>query len=272
MDNKTAKNKLRELRDSLSEILDEGNSEHIKDSIKEVRRTAEEGSKQLKKSLVEQIKSLPVVDKVAQLGTAGTIAIGSSAVTQVDLAKDYTEVFVAEVAQDVIEERFEVPHFIDSFVDFDNLHIWGQEIIAEKVAEVSELQQTSQPAGETSDTKQGTSASSNNSSSEKSAQSDQQQQTDKSQESQKTEQQQKEQNSSKNSDSEKDNKGTQESDQQQKTEGKPESQETESNSSSDSEAKSSNVNSELPIVETPFEPMGDEIKPHSSIRPVSPVQ
>ena len=39
----------------------------------------------------------------------------------------------------------------------------------------------------------------------------------------------------------------------------------------DLDSKSESVKSELPIVETPLEPMGDDIKPHSSIRHVSPV-
>jgi hypothetical protein len=267
MDNKTAKNKLRELRDSLSEILDEGNTGDIKASIKEVRKTAQEGSKQLKKSFVEQIKSLPVVDKVAQLGTAGTIAIGSSAVTQVDLAKDYTEVFVAEVAQDVIEERFEVPQFIDSFVDFDNLNVWGQQIIAEKVAEVSELQQTSQPSSSGVDTTPKSSSSSPNTSSDTPSQT---QDTEQSQESEKTESKTEQKtDSSKSSDSEKDNKGKPETTQEQKTEDKQESQE--SNTSTEASQESDDVNSELPVTETPFEQIGDEIKPHSNIRQVSPI-
>ncbi len=64
-------------------------------------------AKALKKSLIERIKDLPVVTQVSQLGAAGTVAVSTAAVTQVDIAQDRTEIFVAEVAQDVVEERFE---------------------------------------------------------------------------------------------------------------------------------------------------------------------
>ena len=78
---------------------------------------------------------MPVVTQVSQLGAAGTVAVSTAAVTQVDIAQDRTEIFVAEVAQDVVEERFEVPQFVDNFVDFDAVYSWGQVIIADKVAE-----------------------------------------------------------------------------------------------------------------------------------------
>lgn len=120
MDKKRAKQELRTLRDSISEVLGEKNnqadSSDIKESIEQAQESARAGAKALKKSLIERIKELPVVTQVSQLGAAGTVAVSTAAVTQVDIAQDRTEVFVAEVAQDVIEERFEVPMFIDNFV------------------------------------------------------------------------------------------------------------------------------------------------------------
>lgn len=271
MDNKTAKNKLRELRDSLSEVLDgkeyETSSE-IREQSKEAIASAKKASNTLKKSLIEKIKDLPVVQKVSELGTAGSVAVSTAAVAQTGVAIDQTEVFVASVANDVVEERFEVPTFIDSFVDFESLNDWGQIVIAEKVAAVSELPQISQPPVDASDTTQETSPSSQSSSSETPAQSGQPQQTDKSQEPQNKGQESKGENSSKDNDSEKDNKGKQEPSQEQKTENKQETQE--SKSSSDSESKSDNVKP-IPLIETPFEQMNDDMKPHSSIRQVSPV-
>ena len=272
MDKQTAKNKLKELRDSLSEVLDGKNyqdSKEIKKQSAEAIQSARKASSTLKKSLVEKIKDLPVVQKVSELGTAGSVAVSTAAVAQTGVAIDQTEVFVAGVANDVVEQRIEVPMFIDTFVDFHVLNDWGQVVIAEKVAEVSELQQTSQPTDPSSDTKQGTSASSHNSSSEKSSQSDQQQQTDKSSESQKTEQESKGENSSKENNQEQDKQDKQEQSQEQKTESTKQTQEN--NSSSESDAKSEPVKQELPIIETPFMPTGDDVKPHSSIRPVSPV-
>ena len=278
MDKQTAKNKLKELRDSLSEVLDGKeyqSADEIKEQSKEAIQQARSAGKQLKKSLLEKVKDLPVVQKVSELGTAGSVAVSTAAVAQTTVAVDQTEVFVASVANDVVEQRIEVPMFIDTFVDFHELNNWGQVVIAEKIAAVSELPQISQPAADASDTTQETSLSSHNSSAESSSQTDQPQQTDKSQESQNKGQESKEENSSeenkeaKDNDSEQDNKDKQESDQEQKTESKTESQE--SNSSSDSESKSDNVKAEPPRIETPFEPMNDDIKPHSSIRQVSPV-
>ena len=274
MDNKTAKNKLKELRDSLSQVLDGkdySSSEEIKKQSQEAIQQARKASSTLKKSFIEKVKDLPVVQKVSELGTAGSVAVSTAAVAQTTVAVDQTEVFVASVANDVVEQRIEVPMFIDNFIDFHELNDWGQVVIAEKIAAVSELPQISQPTADAPDTTQETSPSSQSSSAESSSQNDQPQQTDKSQETQNKGQQSKAESSSdkaKNNDSKEDNKGKQEPAQEQKTESKQESQQ--SNSSSDSESKSDNVKSEIPIVATPFEQMGDDVKPHSNVRLVSP--
>jgi hypothetical protein len=292
MDKQTAKQNLKELRDSLSRVL-EGkeyqSADEIKEQSKEAIQQARSAGKQLKKSLLEKVKDLPVVQKVSELGTAGSVAVSTAAVAQTTVAVDQTEVFVASVANDVVENRIEVPMFIDSFVDFHELNDWGQVVIAEKIAAVSELPQISQPSADAPDTTQETSPSSQNSSGETPSQTSQPEQTDKSQESQNKgqgskgenssndkqgdkEQKQSEQDkSSKDNGSKQDNKGKQESGQEQKTEGKQESQE--SKSSSDSEPKSDNVKSSIPKVETPYIPMNDDIKPHprDSILQVSPV-
>ena len=274
MDKKTAKQNLKELRDSLSKVLDGKeyqSADEIKEQSKEAIQQARSAGKQLKKSLVEKIKDLPVVQKVSELGTAGSVAVSTAAVAQTTVAVDQTEVFVASVANDVVEQRIEVPMFIDTFVDFHELNDWGQVVIAEKIAAVSELPQISQPAVESSDTTQETSPSSQSSSAETPAQTSQPEQTDKSQEPQNKGQESKGENSSdkaKDNDSEQDNKGKQDSDQEPKTEEQKESQE--SKSSSETSTKSESVKSELPIIETPFEPMTDDIKPHPTFINVSP--
>jgi outer membrane biosynthesis protein TonB len=160
MDKKQARKELQTLRDSISKVLGESPSEDISEHIQEAQESAREGAKALKKSLIERIKDIPVVSQVSQLGAAGTVAVSTAAVTQVDIAKDRTEIFVAEVAQDVVEERFEVPMFIDNFVDFVSLNDWGQDVIAEKiqeaqdfVAEASEPIQTSSQSDASEDTK-----------------------------------------------------------------------------------------------------------------------
>ena len=274
MDKKTAKQNLRELRDSLSRVLDGKeyqSAEEIKEQSKEAIQQARSAGKQLKKSLLEKVKDLPVVQKVSELGTAGSVAVSTAAVAQTTVAVDQTEVFVASVANDVVENRIEVPMFIDSFIDFHELNDWGQVVIAEKIAAVSELPQISQPAVESSDTTQETSPSSQSSSAETPAQTSQPEQTDKSQEPQNKGQESKGESSSdkaKGSDSEKDSKGKQDSDQEPKTEEQKESQE--SKSSSETSTKSESVKADIPIIETPFDQMTDDIKPHSSIRQVSP--
>ena len=278
MDKKTAKQNLRELRDSLSKVLDGKeyqSADEIKKQSKEAIQQARSAGKQLKKSLLDKVKDLPVVQKVSELGTAGSVAVSTAAVAQTTVAVDQTEVLVASVANDVVEQRIEVPMFIDTFVDFHELNDWGQVVIAEKIAAVSELPQISQPAADAPGTTQETSPSSQNSSGETPSQTSQPQQTDKSQESQNKGQESKGENSSeenkeaKDSDSEKDNKDNKQQNQEQKTEGKTESQE--SKSSSNADTKTESVKADSPIIETPFEPTSDEIKPHSSIRPVSPV-
>ena len=270
MDNKTAKDKLRELRDSLSKVLDGkeySSSEEIKKQSKEVIGSARKASETLKKSFVEKIKDLPVVQKVSELGTAGSVAVSTAAVAQTNVAIDQTEVFVASVANDVVEQRIEVPFFIDTFVDFYVLNDWGQAVIAEKVAAVSELPQISQSTVDASDTKQEISPSSHNSSSEKSAQSGQPQQTDKSSESKSQKQETKAENSSKEGDSEKDNKGKQEPSQEQKTETKQQTQQNNSSSSKSSDIPAE-VKTNTPVVETPIDTF-DEIKPHRLVSPAN---
>ena len=136
MDKQTAKDKLKELRDSLSEVLDGKNyqsSEEIKEQSAEAIQQARSASKQLKKSLLEKIKDLPVVQKVSELGTAGSVAVSTAAVAQTTVAVDQTEVFVASIANDVVEQRIEAPFFIDTFVDFHELNDWGQMVMAEKI-------------------------------------------------------------------------------------------------------------------------------------------
>ena len=274
MDNRKAEQELRTLRDSITQVLgDKGSqtdSSDIKESIGQAQESAREGAKALKKSLIERIKDLPVVTQVSQLGAAGTVAVSTAAVTQVDIAKDRTEVFVAEVAQDVVEERFEVPMFIDNFVDFSSLNDWGQEVITEKiqeaqafVSEASSQPLIATPSSETEDTKPDTSSSSQDTSSDTPSE---KQETESNQESEEKESKAKENQTSKVEDSKESEQAKQEQDQEQKAEDTKESQET----SSDDEAETKEVNNELPIIETPIDNLDNDITPHSNIRSVSP--
>ena len=301
MDKEKAKELLVEHTKALNVLL---HNEGIKDTSVNIDADETLGSiedREEKLSWIQKafrkVQKIPAVETVSNLGVAGTVAVSSAVVTQTEIAKDTTETFVAEVAQDIVEERIEVPIFIDNFVDFEEVYLdWGQQVIAQKYVdaqsyaknvsseiqskvasgeiEVSEPQQTSQPTDETSDTKQGTSASSNSSSSGKSAQTGQPAQTEQSSESEQKGQESKENSSSEENKESKDNEqkqdksDKQQQSQEQKTEGKTESQQ--SKSSSEANTNSEAVKAEPPIIETPFEPMNDDIKPHSSLRQVSP--
>tara|TARA_E500000318_G_scaffold31935_1_gene31845 strand:- start:7392 stop:8234 length:843 start_codon:yes stop_codon:yes gene_type:complete len=136
MDHKTAKQKLSELRDSLDEVLGSKSEGPSREDAEKALKLAREGSKQAKKSLLGRIKDLPVIDKISQLGAAGTVAVSTAAVTQTNIAVDQTEVFVASVANDVVEERLGFPAFVENFVNFDAVNVWGQQVMQAKVAEV----------------------------------------------------------------------------------------------------------------------------------------
>jgi hypothetical protein len=261
MDKKQARKELQTLRDSITKVLGEKSNEDISEHIQEAQESASEGAKALKKSLIERIRDLPVVTQVSQLGAAGTVAVSTAAVTQVDIAKDRTEIFVAEIAQDVVEQRFEVPQFIDNFVDFASLNDWGQEVIAEKiqeaqafVAEASEPQQTSTPSAESSDTTPETSSSSEDSSSDSPSQPSE---TEEPQEPKSEESEPKEGKSS--------------------SEPTEEAKDVKPNDEPNEEAKDDTEQSEaesdaIEQVETPFDSFDDDIKPHSQVRQVSPTQ
>jgi hypothetical protein len=158
MDKKSAKKLLLEHKDALETLLKsegladvkaevESNLEKAKDASKKVGKDlAKEAGKEVAKDqakqtvvqrAVEQVQNVaaPIIEKVTTLGTAGTVAMGTAAVTQVELATDQTETLVALVANDVVEQRIEAPMFIDVFVDFDAVNDWGQSVMAEKVEE-----------------------------------------------------------------------------------------------------------------------------------------
>ena len=136
MDYKNAKEKLSELRDSLNEVLGSKSEGPSREDAEEALKAAKDGARKAKKTLLGRIKELPVVDKITQLGTAGTVAVSTAAVTQTNIAVDETEVFVASVANDVVHERLRFPPIINNFVDFSALDSWGREVMQEKVAEV----------------------------------------------------------------------------------------------------------------------------------------
>ena len=251
MDKKKAKRILEDHSKALEVLLESDGMANVKAEAEEAIESASEGTKALKRSLLDRVKDLPVVQKVSELGTAGTIAVSTAAVAQTELATDLTQVFIADVAQDAVEERFEVPQFIDTFVDFDQLHTWGQEVIASKV---SELQSTSQPSAETSDPKPEPSASSQNT---PASQSSQPSNTDKSSESETQQKQETKGESSSNSNEET------------KSEPQEEPKEEIKQDTPSEETKTESKTDVNTFIETPIDTL-DDIKPHQ-LRQVSPV-
>jgi len=165
MDKGKAKKILLEHKEALGTLLESEGLGDIESDLQEIRENAKEGSRKLKKTLVGRLKEIPIVDKVSQLGTAGTVAVATAGTAQVNIATDLTTVFVAEVANDVVEERFEIPVFIDHFVDFHHLNDWGQNVLIEKVSEaqtfVSEVSEQRQISIQDTDSKDSKPASSN---------------------------------------------------------------------------------------------------------------
>ena len=107
------------------------------------------------RKLFQKAQKLPVVETLVQLGPAGSVAITTAAITQGELAQSTTETFIAEVANDVVEQRIEAPQFVHNFVDFEEINDWGQFVIAERyvaaqtyASEVSEQIQTKIQTGE----------------------------------------------------------------------------------------------------------------------------
>ena len=136
MDYKNAKQKLSELRDSIDEVLGAKGEVPSLEDAEEALEVAREDAERAKKSLLKRVKDLPVVDKITQLGAAGTVAVSTAAVTQTNIAVDHTEVFVASVANDVVEHRLSFPEFVENIVNFDAVNVWGQGVMQAKVAEV----------------------------------------------------------------------------------------------------------------------------------------
>ena len=276
MDNRKAREELQTLRDSITQVLGEKSSaidsSDISDSIKEAQSSAREGAKALKKSLIDRIKDLPVVTQVSQLGAAGTVAVSTAAVTQVDIAQTRTEIFVAEVANDVVEERFEIPQFFETVIDFQALNVWGQDVIAEQIAEATDFvesvetkveassqQSTSESSSSAGDTTPESSSSSQDTSDDTPSDTESQESES---ETESTEQETEAEESksseeSKEGDSETKSEDTQEQSQEQETEPQQESQDSNESSSQPTESSDPVKTS----VETPV----DNIKPHDMV-------
>jgi hypothetical protein len=280
MDKKTAKDKLKELRDSLSTILDGKeyqSAKEIKEQSKEALEQAQDASKQFKKSLLERVKDFPIVDKVSQLGTAGTVAVSSAAVVQTDLAVNQTQVFIAEVANDVVEERIEAPFFIDTFVDFYELNDWGQVVIAERVQEaqafVEDIEVKVNPSPQQTPSNDQTPDSKDskpsNASSSSSSDSDGEKQADsKEQKSGEKESKAEEKSSSDKKVEEKSEEVKKEAQETQEEPNKEsETKETQEQQNAP-EGKSEAEVDDLPIIETPFD-YQDDIKPHRQVSPTN---
>ena len=284
MDKRAAKKLLLEHKDALETLLKSEGLGDVEETIKQSKQAAEQGAKGLKKTLVERVKEqvlsapIAVVEKVSQLGAAGTVAVSAAAVTQVDLAKDTTEVFIAEVANDVVEERFEVPTFIDHFVDFHELNDWGQVVMQEKlieaevfVSEVSQQVQTPSQTVSSEDSKPQTEPvsdiSEEKSSDEKSEPTDKSLESEKQQKQEtKVEKSSEEKEEVKEDSPKEDKEDKPVKDPEPKTEDKKQSEQKTPSEEIKEEIKEE-VKEQVPIVKTPSIDEMDPIKPHDLVDP-----
>ena len=298
MDKKSAKKLLLEHKDALEVLLEsegladvkaeiEDNLEQAKEASKKVgKKLAKEAGKEVAKEqaqqtvvqrVVEQVQNVaaPVIEKVATLGTAGTVAMGTAAVTQVELATDQTETLVALVANDVVEQRIEAPGFIDVFVDFESVNDWGQVVMAEKVAEaqtfadeVSEqIQIRTETSSEPDPKPQPVVAS--DTSEEKSSDVKTEQVESKPEPQQKSEEvkeETEEKESSKDSDQEEAKEDKPAKDQEAKTETEKQSEQKTPSEESKEEVKEE-VKQEVPRILTPSKDIMNDIKPHIIVSP-----
>ena len=160
MDKDKAKEILVEHTKALNVLLDDDSLKVVTveapdaDSALEGIESREEKLSFIRK-LFQKAQKLPVVETLVQLGPAGSVAVTTAAITQGELAQSTTETFVAEVANDVVEQRIEAPNFVHNFVDFEEINDWGQFIIAERyiaaqtyASEVSEQIQKKIQTGE----------------------------------------------------------------------------------------------------------------------------
>ena len=138
MDKDKAREELTRLRDSLNEVLGSKSNSLSKADAEKAVVEAKKGVKRLRKSLLERVKDLPVINQATQLGAAGSVAVATAAVTQTNIAVDETEILVASVANDVVENRFQPPSFINRLVDFSEVNAWGQGVMQEKVESVKQ--------------------------------------------------------------------------------------------------------------------------------------
>jgi len=241
------------------------------------------------KEAFKKAQKIPAIETISNLGVAGTVAVSSAVVTQTEIAKDTTETFVAEVAQDIVEERIEVPIFIDNFVDFEEVYLdWGQQVIAQKYVDaqsytenVSEQIQSKIETGEIEVTKPNTSSSapSENSSSLE-QQSTEPKQPQPEAKSEPTKEVSKESQSSTESEQKQDKSEKQQQSQEQKTEGEKQSQEKEASSEPKGESKDVKSEPQEPQQsQQPQEPQQTPEPPRvetpvdldNSIRQVSPI-
>jgi hypothetical protein len=240
MDGKEAKKNLQDLKESLEKILGD-------DGLKEEASQHSKAAKAGARTLLDRLKEFPVVEKISSLGTAGTMAVGTAAVAQTELAVTYTELVVAQVAEDVYEGVIEPPAFFESFVDFDDLHSWGQDMISERVAAIEDPTGLSVDVDTDNavDTKQPNSV-----------------------ESTPTQEPQEEQAQEKSEESKQSSTSNEDTKSEPQEEPKEETKQEEPLEESKEEPKKE-VKQEIPVIETPIDPMEDDITPHRQVSPTN---
>lgn len=110
-------------------------------------------AKQGKRSFYRRILETAPAQTVNSLGMAGSVALTTAAIAQVDVAKNETELLVANLAVDHMAGAFEMPPFFEQYIDPVQAAAWGQNVLEGKIAEAREfIEETSESRiDETSD-------------------------------------------------------------------------------------------------------------------------
>jgi hypothetical protein len=102
-------------------------------------------AKKGKLSFYQRILESAPAQTVSSLGMAGSVALTTAAIAQADVAKNETELLVANLAVDHMAGAFEFPPFLSDRIDHVSFGNWGQNVIESKIAEAREfIEQTSE--------------------------------------------------------------------------------------------------------------------------------
>ena len=133
---------LDKLNGTITITLGECDCEGKKKSKKVDTKGAVDAAKKAKRSFYQRLLETAPAQTVSNLGLAGSVALGTAAVSQAVVLKEEAVVLTANVAIDYMAGAFEVPPFFEQYIDPIQAAAWGQSVIEAKVAEAQEFIET----------------------------------------------------------------------------------------------------------------------------------